>query len=122
MTAEIVLIDDDGVNNFINEKLITASFPDVSIRAFTDAQLALDYLRNSPYEKSTVLLDINMPNISGWEFLDEIASHQPKSMIELFLLSSSIDLADKKKAEAHKLVKGYLEKPLKEDEIKKLLT
>lgn len=122
MKTEILLIDDDGVNNFINEKLISATLPGIPIKTFTKAEEALEYLRNTTFDKSTILLDINMPDLSGWDFLNEMAAHKPEIQGNLFLLSSSIDLSDKKKAEAHNLVKGYLEKPLKEDDIKKLLT
>lgn len=122
MNTEILLIDDDGVNNFINEKLIAATLPGIPIKTFTKAEEALEYLRNTTFDKSTILLDINMPDLSGWDFLNEMAAHKPEIQGNLFLLSSSIDLSDKKKAEAHNLVKGYLEKPLKEDDIKKLLT
>lgn len=110
----ILLIDDDTLNNMINERIIRHTNNTVEINSFTDPDIALKALSNKQIVPNMILLDINMPLMSGWDFLDifqktEIAK---RSDCKLFLLSSSLDASDKEMADRYESVKGFIAKPL----------
>lgn len=90
---------------------------EVNIKAFTKPEEALEFIEREYAENSghTILfLDINMPRINGWQFLEryEKFSEQVKQQINIYVLSSSIDRVDRNKAEANKNVEGFISKPL----------
>lgn len=68
-----------------------------------------------------ILLDLNMPIMDGWEFLDAITELKTVSHIPIIILTSSIIDSDKERAMAYEMVRGYLPKPLVEENIPILL-
>ena len=111
-----VAIDDDAINNLVCQKVIEKMNPDAEILCFTSPSKALDYLANIDKQPYLVILDINMPEIDGWEFLNRYQKFQnPTSVV---MLSSSKDESDIKKSRTYSIVKGYIEKPLSIDKIK----
>ena len=68
-----------------------------------------------------ILLDLNMPIMDGWEFLDAITEMEKASQIPIIVLTSSIIESDKERAMVYKIVKGYLLKPLVEENVPALL-
>ncbi|HOY48884.1 MAG TPA: response regulator [Flavobacteriales bacterium] len=115
----IFLIDDDGITNMLNQYFFEEHFRDVTISAYTDPEDALDFLMNSKEQPNYIFLDINMPVMDGWEFLENYEKrkidkeHKP----DIYLLSSSVDPADFNRAKTKCYVKGFISKPL---EIEKL--
>ena len=115
----IFLIDDDGITNMLNQYFFEEHFRDVTISAYTDPEDALDFLMNSKEQPNYIFLDINMPVMDGWEFLENYEKrkidkeHRP----DIYLLSSSVDPADFNRAKTKCCVKGFISKPL---EIEKL--
>jgi CheY-like chemotaxis protein len=72
----------------------------------------------------TLFLDINMPTMTGWEFLDEF-KELPETIRKKFIiyvLSSSVDSKDLEKASENELVKNYIQKPLRKESLKTLLS
>ncbi len=65
-------------------------------------------------DHTILFLDINMPRINGWEFLDQYEkfSEEVKMQINIYMPTSSVDRPDKEKAQGNKNVKGFLSKPL----------
>ena len=109
-------IDDDPLNNYINSRTLNYNFPKVSSRVFEDAGLAIEKITKPDERLPTVIfLDINMPQINGWEFLDQLSEVSIPSHI--YILSSSIDPSDHKKAMSYKMVKGFYSKPLEKEMI-----
>ncbi|PQA56260.1 response regulator [Siphonobacter curvatus] len=112
----IILIDDDPLNNKICTYLLGRYFPQpVPIRAFTNPEEGLAYLLSLNTPQSTlVLLDLNMPELTGWQVLDALETFmtQAQAYIHIYILSSSIDLRDREKTQLYPYVKGSLEKPL----------
>lgn len=106
---QIHLIDDDPLNNLINRKLIARIFPDAEITEDVNAKDALEKIRNE-FRPDIILLDLNMPGMNGWEFLEHFQKLDKE--ITIYILTSSIDSEDYRKAERHKYVKKYIEKPL----------
>lgn len=114
-----IVIDDDKINNLYCRILIEQAVNEPDIQIFNIPEKGFEYIAKeySKGENPTVLfLDINMPTWSGWEFLDnfEKLDKNIKKQIIIYMLSSSVDLADRQQAEDNKYVAGYIEKPLSE--------
>lgn len=108
-----VLIDDDPVSNMLARNIIKRHLPLAEFTEFTDPLAALIYLEKNT-EKINLLLDINMPVLSGWDVLGKIEgfSQEIIDLQRVYIVSSSIDIDDRNRAAAHPLVLGYLEKPI----------
>lgn len=112
-----LLIDDDPIANLIHRKIIETAYMEMveEIVPFSSAREALEFLvENINFENKeeyVVLLDINMPGINGWEFL-ELLNKSNSSCKNVYILSSSVAQTDKAKAQNYPNVKGYITKPL----------
>jgi CheY-like chemotaxis protein len=112
----IMLIDDDSVNNFVNTKIIKR-YCDYAVIVFQDAREALTYFRDgSKLLPDFVFLDLNMPFMDGWEFLEEFAklSEAMTRKPTISLLTSSIDLHDIERSKKYRYVSHFFSKPLSE--------
>lgn len=120
--GNILLVDDDETSNLINEIIIKKTELFDSITVKSDARSALNYLSDKEKENlpDVIFLDINMPGIDGWEFLEKYSELSPNSNneISIYMLSSSQNPDDIVKAEKHPLVKEFLSKPLSIDFLK----
>ncbi|MGG7034244.1 MAG: two-component system response regulator [Flavobacterium sp.] len=113
-----IVIDDDPINNLLCTKNIQKSVENAAVITFTEGEIGLDYIKNNfskPNENKAILfLDINMPTMSGWEFIEQIEKldHILKEQLLIYILSSSVNQVDKEKAKNHAVVIDYIEKPL----------
>jgi CheY-like chemotaxis protein len=106
---KIVLIDDDPISTFVTEKLISKNIK-VPCRIFK-FQNATDALKDiASIHPNYLFLDLNMPEMTGWDFLEEFEPNDYRP--EVYILSSSVDERDINKANNYALVKSYLSKPL----------
>lgn len=121
--GQFVLIDDDPMNNLISKLTIEMTLGQTDVRAFVNPENALEFFQN---EFSTIqdayallLLDIHMPSMSGWEFLEmfDNLSFEVKDRVKICILSSSIDDRDKQRSYANKNVLEFLVKPLTDKDI-----
>ncbi|UII30985.1 response regulator [Fulvivirga ulvae] len=124
MNRNVLLIDDDPIANMINKELF--KIKGHSVVTYTNPKEALVYLKSiiptSEFIPEIILLDINMPEMDGWEFLDDYrnTSFALNSNCRLFMLTSSIDPEDKYKSTLYPVVKGFISKPLTVEWIEKL--
>src|ERR1700722_10929740 len=126
-SVSVLLVDDDEINNFISIKLIKKALLNTEIMACLNGKFAIDQLveiqRKDPDKMPDyILLDINMPIMNGWEFLDEYKrlniDHVGKCKI--FIISSSVFSNDINKARSYPLVKDFISKPLSVEKIKEM--
>ena len=113
-----IVVDDDPLNNLVCNHIILKFSPDAEIRLFTNPEKALETVQalGDSIEKGefVLFLDVNMPTMSGWEFLEAFESLDEKvhERFKIYILSSSIDQGDIQKAAASPFVMGYYPKPL----------
>lgn len=124
-----MLVDDDEINNFITVKLIRKAYPDAIISTFLNGRLAIDNLKNILQHAPDaipdyILLDINMPVMNGWEFLEEYKSSglDPDKKITIYILSSSVFSNDIDKAKSYASVANFISKPLNLESIKEVFS
>jgi two-component system nitrate/nitrite response regulator NarL len=103
----VLLVDDEYISNFVNKKLIAHIDASVNTIAFNDPEEAFD---NLDYIKpDLIFLDINMPVMNGWGFLDKMAAEAKD--YKVVILTSSVNSIDYKRAVKYMNVIGYVEKP-----------
>lgn len=124
MSSELkyIIVDDDYLSIFICSMAIKNTLAGVTVKTFQVPEDALLFLQQEDFINFTpavLLLDINMPTLSGWEFLEryERLPDNIKNRISVYMLSSSVDQKDRDKASGHKYVKGFLSKPLGRESI-----
>lgn len=126
MNRNFIVVDDDQTNNFLCMKIITTVFPDSNVQTFSDPETALVYINNmfgnATDGNAVLFLDINMPTLSGWDFLEEFERFDTgiKGQLKIYMLTSSVDERDKDRAAENKNVCGYIEKPLSKEMIRNM--
>lgn len=123
----ILLIDDNNADNFIHEMALKLADCTHKIVAVQGGQQALDYLTTNASEAhllpDLIFLDINMPAMNGWEFLDkyEHLDQSQKECIIVIMLTTSHNPDDEKKAKTIGDIKEFMNKPLTVEMIQKIL-
>ncbi|PJZ71199.1 hypothetical protein CH373_01415 [Leptospira perolatii] len=118
---ELLLVDDDSIFVALTRRTMEKAGVAGNLRVFGDGEGAITYLKSVIADLNlipdVIFLDINMPYMDGWQFLDEysrFAGELSKQPI-IYMVSSSVDEADIRKAKEIPFVKGYLVKPLSVD-------
>jgi CheY-like chemotaxis protein len=110
------IIDDDKLTVKLMSILISKSKFCEEIHSFNNAQFAIDKLKenwnDSAILPDAILLDLNMPVMDGWQFLDEFIHLPIKKEISIFIMTSSIDPVDIEMAKKYDVIKDYIMKPI----------
>nr|WP_294777509.1 response regulator [uncultured Flavobacterium sp.] len=121
-TSTIILIDDDLSVNYFHRRLITLLNIPVDIHTFFNGKQALEEILNvnknaAKDQKVVIFLDLNMPLMSGWEFLEEFDKLKNKlqTTFQIHIISASLNPVDKERAEQNPLVNSYIGKPLSKE-------
>ncbi len=114
------IIDDDAIFQYMAKKHLQSTNLVEQIIQFTDGEQAINYFKenkNIPENiPDLVFLDLNMPYLDGWQFLDEFTSISfPKELISIYICTSSNSAFDQERFTEYPKLKGYLIKPISKD-------
>lgn len=124
MSNDYLIIDDSDIDILIVNRMIAKHYPHLNPIAVSDGAKGMDYLRNVKKginkKPDFILLDLQMPLMDGFEFLEAYEQELYNSLkdIKLIILTSSIHQIDKQKAEKYQSVSAYMVKPFSVDEFK----
>jgi len=116
MALTIMIVDNDQVNSFVLKNIITRNYSEAEITMFPDGADALKYLEsrnaeNQPFP-DVILLDIYMPIMNGFEFLEHYTEKFSHKNSSIFAMSNSLSKDDQTRANQFAVVKGFITKPL----------
>ena len=119
---KVLIIDDNVIDQIVNKQLLKKQLNLTEIYAVNSGKQGLEWLGNFKNEiqyQLIILLDVKMPQMDGFEFLEEYKKLDKEltSQIIIFMLSSTLDPLDKKRAKNNSYVKTLLSKPLAVDEL-----
>ena len=119
----VMVVDDEEVDQYLYKRVLTRSGLVGKIIMFTYPDEALDFLKSAEREPIDVLLlDINMPRMTGFEFLDKATVELGDTLAKLLviILSTSLDPEDIERANRYPVVKEYINKPLNVDKVQSI--
>ncbi|HPD94939.1 MAG TPA: response regulator [Tenuifilaceae bacterium] len=123
----IMLIDDNENDNFFHERVIKKNDAANRIIIKESGERALDYLKNQKQyggpNPDIIFLDINMPRMNGWEFLDEYnkLDSELKGKMVVVMLTTSAREEDKNQAKALNILTDFKSKPLTKEMLEEVL-
>lgn len=123
MKKSIAIIDDDEIYKIIIGKMIHNSGLFDRVYLFDDSREALEVIDNKKFSiPEIILLDLNMPHLDGWEFLDHLKKQQPGVYFktEIYIVTSSISENDKDRAARYEGVQEFISKPITQEVLKKI--
>lgn len=114
---QTVIVDDSDIVIFLHTEILSYSKLSSNPLSALNGQEALDLItkKGSQEEEYLVLLDINMPVMDGWQFLETLETLENAPKVHVVIVTSSIDTIDKKKAAKFSNVIGFFEKPLTQE-------
>jgi len=127
LKSRVFIIDDDPIHQRIAQIMISKHNLFDEYFSYTEAQKALDFLQENKKNGETlpdvILLDLNMPVIDGWDFLEtfETLVKEFEKNIRVFIVSSSVDEKDVLRSKSYVAVKGFISKPLSPDIIRSII-
>jgi len=118
----IMLIDDDEATNFHHQLIIEDNDCCKELVVFEYAEEALQYLKDGNKTTPTVIfLDINMPRMNGWEFLEEYKKLEEHQKSEIIMLTTSLNESDRERAAHINEISAFKHKPLMEEMLEKIM-
>ena len=114
-TKRIIVVDDDHIFLYLAEHTLKKMYPDCEVIKCLNGKEAIAELQLTIPDM--LFLDINMPAMSGWEFLKNLENLSIKLSFPIYMVTSSVSLGDKDRAASFNSVKGFIEKPLNVEKI-----
>ncbi|TBW25779.1 response regulator [Gramella sp. KN1008] len=120
------IIDDDPIFVFGTKRIMELANFCENFTVFPNGEEAINHLKpimeaGGPSIPDVILLDLNMPIMDGWQFLDEFTSIPTKKKIIIYIVTSSINPEDMEKAKKYDSISNYLVKPISVEDLKDIL-
>lgn len=125
--SKLILIDDDPIYQKIAELMVHEYSPVKEVVTSADGRATLEYLEKNKENEANlpdyIFLDLNMPEYSGWDFLNGYKKvyNSFKKAIHIYIVSSSIDPRDIKRSKDYSFVDSFITKPLNRDFLRGLV-
>jgi CheY-like chemotaxis protein len=123
---KLVIIDDDPIDHFMMKHILKdKNYFDATTYTFY-GQLVLDYIEEYKAEPEklpdVIFLDLNMPEFSGWDFLErmEQMQHEVNKNIQVYIISSSVRHIDKEASAKYPFVNDFISKPVESSDIERI--
>jgi CheY-like chemotaxis protein len=124
--CKLVIIDDNPTDHYIIQRLLHNNYNCEQATYTYDGRLVLDFLeenkREAPMLPDVIFLDLDMPQLTGWEFLDELENFNlaANKNVKVHIMSSSIRSADVFHSKKYACVNSFMTKPLSRDLVNKI--
>lgn len=122
----IIIVEDDPISRLLIKTLVNKNYEVDQCNTFVNGLEAMNniktILETNGQLPDIILLDINMPVMDGWQFLEEIIHLEKAKYIPIVMLTSSIDGEDEAKSKTYNNVKGYYYKPLNKISLSDIMT
>ncbi|SFI51070.1 response regulator [Olleya namhaensis] len=119
------LIDDDRIFIFAAKRILKATNFCNNFTIYNNGAEALtglrDIIKSGNNIPDLILLDLNMPIMDGWQFLDEFVKIENSKKTTLYIVSSSIDPADSEKAKQYEQITDFIVKPITKDALTEIV-
>ncbi len=125
---DVLLIDDDTIYQFVACKTLESTGYVNQIKVYSNGQEAYHFLEKNMKNPSelpdVILLDVNMPVMNGWQFLDvyQLLKQSLSKEIQVFLVTSSMNDQDREYSKKYNCVQDYIVKPLVKEKISQILS
>ncbi|MFD0990189.1 response regulator [Mariniflexile jejuense] len=127
----VMLIDDNKLDLFVNQRILKTYHNNIRVIHYQNPLLALKYLQISLLKNNlnhftrpnVLFLDINMPQCTGFEFLEKLIKQNQLEIqnLKIYILSSSTSPKDINKAKLNPICSGYINKPLTIEKLHEIL-
>lgn len=118
MGLKVLVVDDDPIVVFMHKRLLSKTMPSYEFAIAANGIEALKYIEANADTNFhfLIMLDINMPEMNGYQFLDAIQDLEIADRCHVVMVTSSIDTFDHEKSQGYRQVLGYFEKPLRAED------
>jgi len=118
------VIDDEEISVYLTKYMLIEENFSEDINTFLSAEEALQELQQNLKiaPPRIIFIDLNMPGMNGWEFLDELVPYKSHMLNHcwIYILTSSLDLNDAARAKEYELVQGFIHKTIDKDDIEEI--